>query len=129
MKNLQRISLSILFAALFAASVSLPSCAAAGDRGGSVFDGSWSLVVETTRGSCPKAVRAGVRILAGQVSADDPSYRVDGRVARNGAVQVTVVAEGQSGGAHGRLSIGTGRGVWRTWSGDCSGKWTAERRD
>jgi hypothetical protein len=131
MKNLQRISLSILCVALFAASVSLPSCAAARDRdrGGSVFDSSWSLVVETTRGSCPMAVRAGVRILAGQVSADDPSYSVDGRVARNGTVRATMYAAGQSGSAHGRLSIGAGRGVWRTSSGDCSGKWTAERRD
>jgi hypothetical protein len=128
MKNLQRISHSIPLAALLAASVGLPSYAASGNRGWSAFDGSWSLVVETTRGSCPMVVRAGVRILDGQVLADDPSYRVDGRVARNGAVQVAVSAAGQSGGAHGHLSSGAGRGVWRTSSGDCSGKWTAERR-
>ena len=127
MKNLQLVSLSIALAALFAAS-GLSSHAAPMDRGWSVFDGAWSLVVETTRGNCPMAIRAGVRILAGQVLADDPSYRVDGRVARSGAVRVTVFAAGQSGGAHGRLWSGAGRGVWRTSSGDCSGKWTAERR-
>jgi hypothetical protein len=127
MNNLQRIGLSILLCALFA-TVSPLCCAAARERGGSAFDGSWSLVVETTRGSCPMAVRTGVRILAGQVSADDPSYSVDGRVARDGAVRVTVSAAGQSVGAQGHLSIGAGRGVWRTSSGDCSGKWTAERR-
>jgi hypothetical protein len=129
MKNLQRFSLSIPLVALFAASVGPPSYAASSNRGGNAFDGSWSLVVETTRGSCPMAVRTGVRVLDGQILADDPSYRVDGRVARNGAVQVTVFAAGQSGGAHGHLSSGAGRGVWRTSSGDCSGKWTAERRD
>jgi hypothetical protein len=127
MKNLRLVTLSIPLAALFAAS-GLPPQAAAMDRAWSVFDGAWSLVVETTRGDCPMAIRAGVRILAGQVLADDPSYRVAGRVARSGAVQVTVFAAGQSGGAHGRLWTRAGRGVWRTSSGDCSGKWTAERR-
>ena len=92
----------------------LPRCVPHRDRGGSGFDDSWSLVIETTRGSCPTAVRAGVRILVGHVSADDPSYMVAGRVARNGTVRVKMFAAGQSGGAHGRLSMGTGRGVWRT---------------
>ena len=107
---------------------SLPSNAALRSRGMGTFDGTWSLVVETTRGSCPAGVRAGVQILGSQVLSDDPSYRIDGRVARNGAVQVTVFAAGQSGGAYGHLSGEAGRGLWRTSSGDCSGTWTAERR-
>jgi hypothetical protein len=104
-----------------------PAHATPQSRGAIGFDGSWSLVVETTRGSCPAAVRAGVRILSGQVLADDPSYRIDGRVAHNGAVRVTVFAAGQSGGAYGRLSSLAGHGLWRTSSGDCSGTWIAER--
>ena len=107
---------------------SLPSNAAPRNRGASTFDGPWSLVVETTRGGCAASVRAGVQILSGQVLSDDPSYRIDGRVARNGAVQVTVFAAGQSGGAYGHLSGEVGRGLWRTSAGDCSGTWTAERR-
>jgi hypothetical protein len=116
------------FALLLAAMVSFPAYAAQQSRGAADFDGPWSLVVETTRGSCPAAVRAGVQILGGQVLAEGPSYRIDGRVTRNGAVRVTVFAAGQSGGAYGRLSSQVGRGLWRTSSGDCSGTWVAERR-
>ena len=129
MKNLQRVSLSIPFAALLALSVGLPSCAAARDRGGSVFDGSWSLVVETTRGNCPAAVRAGVLILAGQVSADDQSYQAYGAVGRDGVIKVTVASGNRSASGSGRLSQNAGGGRWRTATGECSGQWTAERRN
>ncbi|MCL2430608.1 MAG: hypothetical protein FWD12_15380, partial [Alphaproteobacteria bacterium] len=42
-----------------------------------VYDGAWSIVIETTRGNCPAAIRAGVHILAGRLLADDQSYRLD----------------------------------------------------
>jgi hypothetical protein len=125
MTGLRRIS--IILAALLAAAASLPTKAAPLGRG-NVFDGSWTLVVETKRGTCPAAVRADVRILGGQVLSTDPSYRIDGRVARNGAVQAQVAAAGQTGGAYGRLSGEAGQGSWRTSSGDCTGTWNAERR-
>jgi hypothetical protein len=128
MTSLRCIISSISMAILLSATASLPSNAAPRSRGAGGFDGLWSLMVETTRGSCPAAVRAGARILGSQVLAEDPSYRIDGRVARDGAVRVTVFAAGQSGGAYGRLSGEAGRGLWRTSSGDCSGTWTAERR-
>jgi hypothetical protein len=127
MASLRRI-ISISLAVLLGATASLPSNAASLVRGSSSFEGLWSLVVETTHGSCPAAVRAGVRILGGQVLSDDPSYKIDGRVAHNGVVQVKVFAAGQIGGAYGHLSGEVGRGLWRTSSGDCSGTWTAERR-
>lgn len=92
------------------------------------FDGSWSVVLQTTRGSCPAAVRAGVRILGGQVMGEDQSYNVNGRVAPSGTVQVRVSANGQGGDAVGRLSSVAGRGRWQTWSGECSGEWIASRR-
>jgi hypothetical protein len=133
--------------ALFGAAASVPSYAQyRGDyRGGPIynsypsdrnvgrgatraFDGSWSVVLETTRGSCPAAVRAGVRILGGRVLGEDPNYNVNGRVAPGGAVQVRVSASGQGGDAFGRLSRVAGRGQWRTWSGECSGEWVASRR-
>jgi hypothetical protein len=99
-------------------------------RGASrAFDGSWSVVLETTRGSCPAAVRAGVRILGGRVLGEDQSYDVSGRVAPSGMVQVRVSANGQGGDAFGRLSRVAGRGQWQTWSGECAGEWTAARRD
>jgi hypothetical protein len=98
-------------------------------RGGARrYDGVWSVVIETTRGNCPAAVRAGVHIFAGRLLADDQSYRLNGRVAANGAVRVTVSAAGQSAGGSGRLGHNVGRGLWRTSLGECSGQWTAQRR-
>jgi len=119
------------FAALVGAAAGQPSYAAhwsATRRGSSAFDGSWSVLMQTTRGSCPVAVRAGVRILGGRLSANDPSYGLDGRVAPSGTVRVTVSAAGQTGGAFGHLSRTAGRGRWRTQSGECAGEWTAARR-
>jgi len=92
------------------------------------YDGAWSVVIETTRGNCPAAIRAGVHILAGRLLADDQSYRLDGRVSANGAVRVTVSAAGQSAGGSGRLSRNVGGGLWRSSSDECSGQWSAQRR-
>jgi hypothetical protein len=98
-------------------------------RGTRAFDGIWSVVMQTTHGDCPAAVRAGVRILGGRLSAEDQSYGLDGRVAPSGAVRVMASAAGQTGGAFGHLSRKTGRGYWRTSSGECAGDWTAARRE
>jgi hypothetical protein len=96
--------------------------------GARFYDGAWSVVIETTRGNCPAAIRAGVHIFAGRLLADDQSYRFDGRVAASGAVRVTVSAAGRSAGGSGRLRRNVGRGLWRSSSDECSGQWTAERR-
>jgi hypothetical protein len=131
MKNFLRTIVIATSVALLGAAASFPSYA--GDRivsrhGTRAFDGTWSILLETTRGSCPSAVRAGVRILDGRVLSGDQSYELGGRVAPSGAVQVTVSAAGQTGGASGRLSRAAGRGRWRTSSGECAGQWTAARR-
>jgi hypothetical protein len=121
----------VTFAALLGVTASDTSFAAQRSvvhRNASAYDGSWSVLLQTTRGNCPAAVRAGVRILSGRVLTEDQSYALDGRVAPSGAVRVTVSAGGQGGGAYGRLSREAGRGRWRTWSGECSGEWTAARR-
>jgi hypothetical protein len=122
----------VTVAALVSAAINQPTYAAqrsVARRGANVFDGIWSVVMQTTRGDCPAAIRAGVRILGGRLSAEDQSYRLDGRVAPSGAVQVTVSAAGQAGGAFGHLSREAGRGYWRTSSGECAGEWTAARRE
>jgi hypothetical protein len=41
---------------------------------------------------------------------------------------VTVAEGGRSASGVGRLSGNSGRGQWRTSTGECAGEWTAERR-
>ena len=150
MVNVSRLSAAAVFALIAAfgqtmtpatAAQSLPLSARSSERIGTpvvhrtasrgrarVYDGAWSVVIETTRGNCPAAIRAGVHILAGRLLADDQSYRLDGRVSANGAVRVTVSAAGQSAGGSGRLGRDVGRGLWRSSSDECSGQWSAQRR-
>jgi len=131
MTSLLRTVLIATRAASLIISASLPAQAANQFVRGSAsfYDGTWSVVIQTTRGDCPASVRAGVRILAGRVLAEDESYLVNGRVAPNGAVYVNVAAGGKSAGGAGHLSRNVGQGLWRTPSGDCSGEWTAARRE
>jgi hypothetical protein len=93
----------------------------------SVYDGDWSVLIQTTRGNCPPAFRAGVHIVGGHVLPEDQSYQLNGEVASGGVVRVTVSAGGQTAGGSGRLSHDSGGGLWRTRSGECSGRWTAVR--
>ena len=130
MTNLLRTALIIGCVTLPAVGASLSAQAAnqIAQRITSPYDGEWSVVIQTTRGDCLASLRAGVRILAGRVLANDQSYSVNGRVAPNGAIRVNVSAGGQGAGGFGRLSRNAGRGLWRTLSGECSGQWTAARR-
>jgi hypothetical protein len=93
------------------------------------FDGAWSVLIVTERGSCDRAYRYPVRISNGSVGyAGEASFSVTGRVGANGAVTVTVSRGNQSASGSGMLSSSDGSGRWRTASGECSGTWTAERR-
>ena len=96
---------------------------------GGLYDGTWSVVIQTTQGNCPGIIRAGLRILAGRVLPTDQSYSVEGQVSPTGAIRVNVSAAGQSAGGSGHLSRNIGQGLWRTSSGECSGQWTAERHE
>jgi hypothetical protein len=125
MKSLSPVLLIVSRAALLLISAIEPSQAASG--GARLYDGTWSVVVQTTRGDCPVALRAGVRIVAGRLLADDQAYAVEGRVSPDGSVRVKVSAGSQAAGGFGRLSQNAGQGLWRTRSGECAGKWTAAR--
>ena len=93
------------------------------------FDGAWSVLIVTERGTCDRAYRYPVRISNGSVGyAGEASFNVTGRVGANGAVIVTVSRGNQSASGSGMLSSSDGSGYWRTASGECSGTWTAERR-
>ena len=93
------------------------------------YDGAWSVLIVTQRGSCDRAYRYGVQIVDGIVRYDG-AVSFTGRVAPNGRVQVSVSAGGSRANGSGRLSRNSGQGNWQGVSGSdlCSGYWQAERR-
>ena len=95
----------------------------------SAFDGQWSVVIQTTRGSCDQALRVGLSIVNGNVTYAGGSAEARGRVARNGSVHVRVSSGSSYADGHGRLSRSSGSGTWHgVGSSVCSGRWYAERR-
>ena len=92
------------------------------------YDGLWSVVIVTEKGTCDRAYRYPVRISNGAVQNDGPSLiNVSGKVGGNGAVTVLVSAGDKSATGTGRLSGKIGGGKWS--GGECAGTWEAERRD
>jgi hypothetical protein len=127
MKNILRSIFVVMIAALLVASASIPSEAARRAAGARSFDGVWSVVIYTLYGDCPRALRYSLLIYGGGVYSQDQSFQASGAAAASGATRVTVAQGGQSASGAGRLSGNSGRGWWRTATGQCSGQWTAER--
>jgi hypothetical protein len=97
--------------------------------GKATFDGQWSVLIVTEKGTCDRAYRYPVKIQNGSVGyAGEASFNVSGKVGPNGAVVVTVSRGSQSATGTGSLSSSDGSGRWTAGSGECSGTWTAERR-
>ena len=93
------------------------------------FDGNWSVLIVTEKGTCDRAYRYPVKIENGSVGyAGSASFTVTGKVGEKGAVTVTVARGSQSATGRGTLSLTDGAGRWTAASGGCSGTWTAERR-
>jgi hypothetical protein len=91
------------------------------------FDGIWSVVIVTEKGACDRAYRYPIRIRNGALLAEGSSpATINGKVASNGQVTVTVSAGSKSATGSGRLSGTAGAGSWS--GGECSGTWEAERR-
>ena len=127
MKILSRLFLSPALAAILLGFACIPS-GAAGRVGGSAYDGTWSVAIYTSRGSCG-SVRAAVRIVGGRVHSEDQSYQSSGVVSANGAIRVSVAGAGRSASGSGRLSHNSGAGRWASSQGECSGSWSASRRE
>ena len=107
----------------------LPASPAPMSAGKPGFDGSWSVLIVTEKGTCDRAYRYPVRISNGAVGyAGEASFNVSGSVGPNGAVTVMVSKGNQSARGSGQLSATDGSGRWVAGSGECSGSWTAERR-
>lgn len=91
------------------------------------YDGLWSVVIVTEKGACDRAYRYPIRIRNGALVAEGSSpATINGKVASNGHVTVTVSAGSKSAIGSGRLSGTAGTGSWQ--GGECSGTWEAERR-
>ena len=93
------------------------------------FDGAWSVLIVTQKGTCDRAYRYPVKIENGSVGyAGSASFTVSGKVGAKGDVTVTVARGSQSATGTGAMSGTDGSGTWKSAGGDCSGTWTAERR-
>jgi hypothetical protein len=94
------------------------------------YDGRWSVLIVTQRGTCDRAYRYGVDIVDGRVIYTGGIVNMSGTVNRRGRVRVDVASNGAYATGFGRLFRSTGHGEWRGRSGasTCSGYWEAERR-
>ena len=111
------------------AASAVPAAPAPIAAGKANFDGNWSVLIVTEKGTCDRAYRYPVRISNGSVGyAGEASFNVSGQVGANGAVTVTVSRGSQSATGTGRMSLSDGTGRWATSGGECSGSWSAERR-
>ena len=99
---------SVILAGLAALFVTAWLCTSPHAMARTPFDGAWSVLIVTDRGTCDRAYRYALRIADGRVTYDDPSFSVSGVVE----------------------SSGRGEGSWsgRSTTSQCSGHWQAERR-
>jgi hypothetical protein len=124
---------SVLIAATMAAAfsgISMTSAKAQASAQTSGYDGVWSVLVITDKGECDRAYRYPVRIRGGKVGHTDPSssFNIGGRVGAGGTVKVFVSRADKRADGVGRLTKAGGGGKWKSSRGECSGRWTAERR-
>jgi hypothetical protein len=120
---------SALAALAILATMAVPAGSAPISAGKAGFDGQWSVLIVTEKGTCDRAYRYPIKIENGSVGyAGSASFTVSGQIGDNGAVTVTVARGSQSAKGTGRMSGTDGSGTWTAGSGDCSGTWSAERR-
>ena len=93
------------------------------------YDGSWWVTITTTRGSCSSGGMFRLDIRNGGVYGGGGGFAVGGRVAPNGATQVSVSSGSSHASGSGRLRGSSGRGSWRGVGseGACAGVWSASR--
>ncbi len=95
------------------------------------YDGDWSVEIITQQGSCDRAYRFAAHIVNGYVENEyGGAVNLQGRVAPNGAIRVSVSSGSQQASGGGRLSGATGSGTWSGQGsvGSCAGVWEATRR-
>lgn len=114
-----------------ALSVTVPAVSAVPPAFAAQHDGNWSVLVITEKGTCDRGYRYSVNVSNGQVRYNgEAAVNMTGTVAPNGAVRVSIKMGDQGANGTGRLSANAGEGTWRGVgsSGECAGRWEAERR-
>lgn len=109
----------------------VPAAAAGKGHATGAFDGLWSVLIITEKGTCDRGYRYAVRIKNGRVGHADPassSFRISGSVRGSGSARVSVARGSQRATGSGRLTRNSGAGRWKSAKGECSGIWQAERR-
>jgi hypothetical protein len=89
-----------------------------------VYDGNWTVLVMTVRGTCDRGYRYGVHVANGLVS-------LTGSVTPTGQVRVSIRLRDRGADGAGHLSENAGVGSWHGNGPNgttCAGTWEAERR-
>jgi len=91
----------------------------------SPFDGSWSVKIVTSKGTCDSGATVPIRVTNGAIASDLSIVKASGQVAANGNLTVKVGHGLENASGVGKLSDNTGSGTWK--GGLCSGTWTASK--
>lgn len=106
--------------------------ASTGLANAAAFDGNWSVLVITEKGACDQGYRYEVAVGGGKVTyRGAEAVSMTGSITPNGAVKVAVAGGGsRMAQGTGTLSAQSGAGKWsgKSQSGECTGRWEAERR-
>ena len=94
---------------------------AAGAAEAANFDGSWSVLLSTSKGNCDKVYRFPVRVEGGRINyAGQTGATAQGGVTPNGKVTATFMYGQDTLSANGMVRGETGQGNWRSPSRSCS---------
>jgi hypothetical protein len=108
--------------------VALGSVTAQASRRNTAYDGPWHLSFTTRAGSCDPTYGFDVNISNGVITHPN-LVKFRGNVASSGAVRASVTVHDKFASGSGRLSLASGQGTWRGYSGSarCSGYWAAQK--
>lgn len=103
------------------------SLGAAGESVAAPFDGRWSVLVITDRGTCD-VYRWNLGVRGGRVTGmEQQAAKASGRISNGGRVNLTFRRGRDVLRARGRLRGAYGNGTWVSASRKCAGRWRAER--
>jgi hypothetical protein len=120
---------AILFAALFLGLVCAGNPRSALASG---YDGNWSVLIITEKGTCERGYRYNVKVANGHVryQGNSAGINLSGAVTPAGLVKVSIKVGEQGADGAGRLFAETGVGTWHGAGANgisCAGRWEAER--